>query len=189
MKRVSLNCKTAFIVASAPCLAVALAGCSNSPSAMSAAQTSSPPTPAAQPPSQVPCNTSLETDANKNIGANLRNITWFSSYDKALQTAKKNNKPVMIDFYADWCGACKYLDQNIYTAPGVIKESKKFINLRINTDKDTDIVQHYKVYGLPTLVFLDGNGKVLWRLDGAPAKPPYFIKTMKTAESKFITGT
>jgi len=174
MRFISSNPKTALSVTSAFILASVLAGCTSSPA----------PAPVAEAPSKE----AITADVNKNTDTNFKNITWLHSYDKALSTAKKENKPVMIDFYADWCTACKYLDKNIYTAPDVIKESKKFINLKIDTDKDTEIASRYKVYNLPTLIFLDGNGKVLWRLEGAPTATPYFIETMQKAKNKFISG-
>ncbi|MEO6906597.1 MAG: thioredoxin domain-containing protein [Abditibacteriaceae bacterium] len=179
MKFISLKRKTVISVASAFILAVVLAGCSSDPA----------PTPVANAPETSSTkNVSSEKMLSKPTDNNLKSITWLTSYDKALSTAKEDNKPVMIDFYADWCSACKYLDKNIYTAPDVIKESKGFINLKINTDKDTDIASRYKVYALPTLIFLDGNGKVLWRLEGAPTDTPYFIETMQKAQNKFTSG-
>jgi thiol:disulfide interchange protein len=176
MKFLSSNPKTAISVTGAFVLALALAGCSTSPA----------PTPVASVPDAAPSKTAKPEKTV--VDKNPHSITWLTSYDKALQTAKENHQPVMIDFYADWCTACKYLDKNIYTAPDVIKESKKFVNLKINSDKDTDIAARYKIYALPTLIFLDGNGKVLWRLEGAPPTTPFFIQTMQKAQDKFATG-
>lgn len=175
MKPSTLNLKTKLSLLCAILIGAGLSGCSSGPA----------PTPVAQTPDKAAKLAQL----NKDTDTNFKSITWLTSYDKALQTARADNKPVMIDFYADWCTACKYLDANIYTAPDVIKNSKKFINLKINSDKDTDIAAHYKVYALPTLIFLDGNGKVLWRLEGAPAGTPYFIETMQKAKDKFIADT
>lgn len=174
MKPSKLKLKTRLSLLGAVLLGIAISGCSTEPA----------PTPVAQTPDKA----AKLAEFNKDTDTNFKSITWLTSYDKALQTARTDNKPVMIDFYADWCTACKYLDQNIYTAPDVIKNSKKFINLKINSDKDTDIAARYKVYALPTLIFLDGNGKVLWRLEGAPAGTPYFIETMQKAKDKFLTG-
>jgi thiol:disulfide interchange protein len=173
MRFISTNPKTILSVSSAFLLAVVLAGCSKSPESTPVASATEKTTEQAKKAALKP------TDNN------LKSITWLTSYDKALETAKASNKPVMIDFYADWCTACKYLDKNIYTAPDVIKKSKTFINLKIDSDKDTEVAARYKVYALPTLIFLDGNGKVLWRLEGAPADTNYFLQTMQKAQNKF----
>jgi thiol:disulfide interchange protein DsbD len=173
MRSIFSNRRTILSVTGAFVVAVALAGCSTAPA----------PAPVANGndvnKAELAKKTLEPTDKN------MKSITWLTSYDKALTQAKADNKPVMIDFYADWCTACKYLDKNIYTAPNVIKKSKTFINLKIDTDKDTEIASRYKVYNLPTLIFLDGNGKVLWRLEGAPASTDYFIQTMQKAQNQF----
>ena len=179
MRFISSNRKTVLSVSSAFFLVAVLAGCSSAPPTAPVASTSESVTESAANKAAMAKKMLEPTDEN------MKSITWLTSYDKALATAKTDNKPVMIDFYADWCTACKYLDKNIYTAPNVIKKSKTFINLKINTDKDTEIASRYKVYNLRTLIFLDGNGKVLWRLEGAPTSTDYFIQTMQKAQNQF----
>lgn len=114
-----------------------------------------------------------------------QHIDWAASYDAALQMASEQHKPVMADFYADWTTASHYLDDHILNSPDVIKESRKFINVRINTDKQTSLTNLYKVHGIPTVIFMDGNGNVLTRIEGAPAEISYFVGVMKKAMQKF----
>lgn len=179
----SIN-KTTLSVASALLLGLVLAGCTAPPAPSPLAQA---PEPAATESSNIAATASQdETVESEATHESSNGIVWLTSYDKALAKAKESNKPVMIDFYADWCTACHYLDKNIYTASGVIQESKKFVNLKIDTDKQTDIAAQYKVYALPTIIFLNGDGKVLWRLEGAPSESPYFVQTMQKAHNKFI---
>jgi thiol:disulfide interchange protein DsbD len=49
--------------------------------------------------------------------------------------AEEQNKPVMIDFGADQCGACKKLDEETFTDGRVIELSKNFVCIKVNTDK------------------------------------------------------
>ena len=175
MRTIMKNPKTILSVSSAFILAIALAGCSSAPSPTTVSSATEPAK------TDAVAKTTFQPTDN-----NMSSITWLTSYDKALNSAKENNQPVLIDFYADWCTACKVLDKEIYTAPDVIKKSKEFINLKINTDKDTDIAARYKVYALPTLIFLDGDGKVLWRLEGVPTTS-HFINTMQKVQNKFIS--
>lgn len=189
MKFTLPNNKTTLSVASAIALALALAGCTAPPEDAAPADDAST-TPAET--SQLPADNTNESApaqpdaADKTTSA--KSIAWLTSYDKALQEATKKNQPVMIDFYADWCTACKILDKDVYTAPDVIKKSQSFVNLKIDTDKDTEIAARYKVYALPTLIFLDGSGKVLWRLEGATTTP-HFISTMQKVQDKFTDRT
>lgn len=114
----------------------------------------------------------------------LTKIVWQTGWDAAFASARKQQKPVLIDFYADWCGACKYLDANIYTAPVVVQESQYFVSLKINSDKATEIASKYQVQSLPTILFLDPQEKVLLRQEGAPQAPELFVQWMQEARKK-----
>ena len=87
---------------------------------------------------------------------------WYS--EKALEEAKAANKPVLIDFYADWCGPCKELDRQIFHHPRFLTAANDFVLLRSNlTDKHKSEVRRvgvkYQIDGFPTMVFLDRHGK------------------------------
>jgi len=86
-------------------------------------------------------------------------ITWAGNLSSALKEAKSKNKPVMADFYTDWCGWCKKLDRDTYADPEVANLAKKFICVKVNGDKYPDLVSKYGVSGYPTILFLgpDGN--------------------------------
>jgi len=88
---------------------------------------------------------------------------WRSDEAASLAYAQENNLPVIIDFTADWCAACKELEHFTYTDPRVIAQSKKFVPVMIDATKDTDpevaaLLKKYKVNGLPTVKFLQPDG-------------------------------
>ena len=107
----------------------------------------------------------------RNEGAH---VAWLN-YDKhVIATAQK---PVVIDFYADWCIPCKELDQKTFSDAAVAKELDRFVRVKANLTKaeDATVVQltkEYAIVGVPTLVFLDGNGKEAQALRLTGYEPP-----------------
>lgn len=93
-------------------------------------------------------------------------IKWMYSLPEGLKAARKSSKLLMVDFYADWCGWCKKLDRETYTDREVIKLSNDFICVKVNTDKNPEASQQYRVSGLPTIVFLNSNGEIIENVVG-----------------------
>jgi thiol:disulfide interchange protein DsbD len=97
-------------------------------------------------------------------------INWVYSLDEALELSKKESKPIMVDIYADWCGWCTKLDQEIYTDESVIETSKEFINLKIDSENnlvDFDRINDaFEIDSLPTILFLDGEFNYISELNG-----------------------
>src|SRR5436190_18374367 len=87
------------------------------------------------------------------------------SYEKAIEAAKKEKKIVMVDFSTSWCGFCKKLDAETFSNDKVktfLKE--KTIAIKVDGDKEKDLVRKYGIRGYPTLVFVDSEGKEVGRL-------------------------
>lgn len=90
-------------------------------------------------------------------------ISWIPYSDAALKKALAEGKPVMIDFYATWCAACKELDEKTYTDPRVIERAQGFVNLKADFTKVGDVeaapsAKRFAIKGLPTVVFFTPNG-------------------------------
>jgi thiol:disulfide interchange protein len=116
----------------------------------------------------------------------LSAIRWESSFEAAQEKARVSKKPIMVDFYTDWCGWCKELDAKTYTAEEVIDESQHFVSVKVNAEKRTDLAQRYKVDGFPTILWVDSGGAELDRLPGY-AESKEFAQFMRSVHSKFAT--
>lgn len=92
-------------------------------------------------------------------------IAWETSHDRGLAHAKAWHRPVMIDFGAEWCEACKELELKTYVDPRVRAAAQHFVAIRIDATTIDDNVQklldRYGVMGLPTVVFIDSQGQLL----------------------------
>ncbi len=90
-------------------------------------------------------------------------LTWTNSIDAGVATAQDLNKIAIVDLYADWCGACKEYDSVTFKDEEVIKALKsRFVPTRVDftipNDTTDEIERDFKVIGLPTILFIDGNG-------------------------------
>lgn len=92
---------------------------------------------------------------------------WHTDLDSALDEAKKTNKPIFVDFYTTWCPYCKQLDEMTLSDPQVQEKlSENYVVAKIDASKYPDIASNYKIYGYPTLLFLDSNGQEIKRIEG-----------------------
>jgi thiol:disulfide interchange protein DsbD len=86
-------------------------------------------------------------------------------FDALLAEAKSACKPVMIDFFAEWCAACKELDQHTYTAAAVVNEAERFVSIKVDGTTDHEVLdglyERFGVKGLPTVAFVDTQGTLL----------------------------
>lgn len=93
-----------------------------------------------------------------------------ASYKQVLDKAQKMGKPVFIDLYASWCGPCKMMERTVFVDKTVGNfHNANFINFRIDGEKGEgrDLVKQFNIMGYPTLIYVDGSGKVLHTEIGA----------------------
>ena len=97
-------------------------------------------------------------------------IQWMTDYEAGLERARIERKPVMIGFYTTWCYYCKVLDAKTYPDPEVVRLSKQFVCIKINSDRRKDLGRSYRITGTPIIVFLSRDGLEKTRLIGY--RPP-----------------
>jgi thiol:disulfide interchange protein DsbD len=81
--------------------------------------------------------------------------------DARLAAAKAANRPVLVDFYADWCTSCKELEKYTFTDPGVIETLAVADLVRVDVTDDSALLGRFGLVGPPTLLFFSRDGTEL----------------------------
>ncbi|MBI1390611.1 MAG: thioredoxin fold domain-containing protein [bacterium] len=110
-------------------------------------------------------------------------IQWGTNYEAALAAAKEQNKLVVVDFYATWCGPCKLMEQNTFTDERVRERMAGFIPLKVDVDRQRDLAAQYGITSLPTTAVLAADGKPITGAMGY-LKPEQFLQLLDSPKAE-----
>jgi thioredoxin-related protein len=103
-------------------------------------------------------------------------IPWAKSFEDVLSAATKAKKPAMIDFYTNSSDRCKKLDSDVYSdtrAAKIINKNVVSLKLDAESDEGTPLAAKYNVKVFPTIVFVDGKGKMIGKIVDYLAAEPF----------------
>ncbi|MGI9308333.1 MAG: protein-disulfide reductase DsbD [Gammaproteobacteria bacterium] len=98
-------------------------------------------------------------EAAQHEGLEFKRIKTVADLNAAVQQARENKQPVMLDFYADWCVSCKEMEYFSFSDSGVKEALAGFVLLQadvtLNDAEDQALLKHFGIFGPPTIVFYD----------------------------------
>ncbi len=117
----------------------------------------------------------------------------LASLQQTLQRAEQRRKPVMFDFYADWCVSCKVMERYVFSDPEVRQSLAQFdlvqIDVTANSATDQAVLTEFGLFGPPSILFFDVRGQELkrYRIQGEMSKEtflPHVQRVLQQAEDR-----
>ncbi|HCU24283.1 MAG TPA: hypothetical protein DF383_04620 [Deltaproteobacteria bacterium] len=115
---------------------------------------------------------------------------WEFDLEKGLSQAARSRKPMVLDFYADWCPPCHELDKLTFSAPAVRRLAEQFVMVKVDCTTDNaqcrSATARYQVVGWPTVLFFNSRGEPIpdLKLVGGFTGPERMLTLMKAALSR-----
>ncbi|MYF56907.1 thioredoxin fold domain-containing protein [Candidatus Poribacteria bacterium] len=110
-------------------------------------------------------------------------VNWVYDEAAALETAVQENRLVMLDFYATWCGACNELDHKTFSDQRVVDRLEDYVTVKLDFSAKSDktLTEKYGIRGLPVVIFMDGDGNIYERIEKF-VKPEKMLEIIDSVE-------
>jgi thiol:disulfide interchange protein DsbD len=116
-----------------------------------------------QPLSTLRASSGGTAAAPKEPALAFETIKSVEQLKQRVAAATATGKPVMLDFYADWCVSCKEMEKYTFTDQGVQAALGNTVLLRAdvtkNDEEDQALLKHFGIFGPPTIAFYDSAGQ------------------------------
>ena len=120
----------------------------------------------------------LDESPMKSSHTQIEKIKWYS-YTDGIKKAKLENKPIVIDFYTDWCTYCKKMDAETYSEQKIYNYlNEKFIPIKVNAESknkvkfdgkemtEKDLAMGFQVNSYPTIFFMENEKNTIGTAPG-----------------------
>lgn len=89
-------------------------------------------------------------------------VSWVSYEESRMAGAVKEQRPLILDVYADWCVPCRAMDKEIFEDPEVVKRARNVVMMRLDLTRrkrgQEELLRKYGIRGVPTILFFDAKG-------------------------------
>jgi len=98
---------------------------------------------------------------------------WGNDITNALQNARSNQHPVLVEFSASWCPYCRQMENKTFTDQQVAESLKKFERVSVDIDHNASLAAQHGVTGIPAFVLLDADGDEMAKTSGFMDAPAF----------------
>lgn len=123
--------------------------------------------------------------ANRSASTTM-SFAGVKSIERELAEAKAANRPIFINFYATWCGACRMMDREVFTKEPVAQALSTWVSASFDVDADPQTADAFGIQSLPTLVILSPQGRQIARREGVMSVQE-FLQFLQSAENELPT--
>lgn len=105
---------------------------------------------------------------DEDIGTSITRggIRFVSGYHRGYELAKRQHKPMLVFFTAQWCTYCHQMEADAFVQEAVVNLSRQFVCVLVDADAEPDICRNFRIKGYPTIQFLSARGVPLNRVTG-----------------------
>lgn len=109
---------------------------------------------------------SIGQAANSQDAGSAGQIAFVEGFERGLQVARNEQKPLLLFFTAEWCKYCHQMQREAFLEQAVVELSREFVCVLVDADAEPDICRQFEVRGFPTVQFVSSRGLRLNRLTG-----------------------
>lgn len=118
-------------------------------------------------PDHRPIPTSFQPVRYESQRPSISGIRWNSDLRRAAAIATRENRPILVQVSAPWCGYCKQMKQETWTDRGVVNMiNNRFVAVEVNADEQRQFIEEMQIQSLPTTLVVSPDLRILKRVQG-----------------------
>lgn len=119
-----------------------------------------------EPPPQTVPVTAERASPTDPMAVSRGGVRFIEGYEAGGRQARRENRPMLVFFTAEWCQFCHLMEQDAFLHQEVVAKSQQFVCVLVDADREPEVCRQFEINGYPTIQFLTAGGVPLNRLVG-----------------------